>query len=138
MAKPPLPEPVVELLRRPNPSVVASLTPSGAPMAVPTWYLLEDDGTILLNMDAERARLRWMRERPQVSLSVLKDGEWYTHVSMRGTIVRWEDDAERAHADIDRLSQHYTGRPYPDRERPRVSAWLEVETWHGWGAAKSD
>ncbi len=138
MAKPPLPEPVVELLRRPNPSVVASLTPSGAPMAVPTWYLLEDDGTILLNMDAERARLRWMQERPQVSLSVLKDEEWYTHVSMRGTIVRWEHDPVRAHADIDRLAEHYTGRAYPDRERARVSAWLEVETWHGWGAARTD
>lgn len=138
MPKPPLPDDVVDLLRRPNPSVVAVLTPRGDPMSVATWYLLEDDGTVLLNMDAERARLRWMEERPRVSLTVLKDGEWYTHVSLRGPVVRWERDPAAAHADIDRLSQHYTGRDYPDRERARVSAWFEVERWHGWGAAKAD
>ena len=40
-------------------------------------------------------------------------------------------------ADIDRLSIHYGGNPYPDRESPRTSAWLTVEKWHGWGAAKA-
>ena len=35
---------------------------------------------------------------------------------------------------IDRLSTHYGGRPYPNRESPRVSAWMAVERWHGWGA----
>ena len=138
MPKPPLPADVAELLRRPNPSVIAVVMPSGKPMSVATWYLLEKDGTVLVNMDAERARLRWMRERPDVSLTALKEGEWYTHVSLRGPVVRWEDDREKALADIDRLSNHYTGRDYPDRERPRVSAWFEVEHWHGWGGAKAD
>ena len=138
MPKPPLPEDAVALLRQPNPAVVAVLTPSGAPMSVATWYLLEDDGTILLNMDAERARLKWIEARPRVSLTVLKDGEWYTHVSVRGSIVRWEHDETRAMADIDRLARHYTGAEYRDRSRARVSAWLEIERWHGWGATKAD
>jgi hypothetical protein len=37
--------------------------------------------------------------------------------------------------DIDRLSQHYRGRPYPNRERGRVSAWIQIDRWHGWGSA---
>jgi hypothetical protein len=37
--------------------------------------------------------------------------------------------------DIDRLSRHYLGQPYSNRERPRVSVHVEVERWHGWGAA---
>ncbi len=37
-------------------------------------------------------------------------------------------------ADMDRLARHYTGDPYPVRGRPRVSAWVEVHSWHGWGA----
>lgn len=135
MPQPPLPEAVIELLRQPNPAVIAVLTPKGHPMSVATWYLLEDDGTVLVNMDAGRARLDWMKERPHVSLTVLKDGEWYTHVSLRGPVVRWEHDPVVAHADIDRLATHYTGNPYRDRERPRVSAWFAVEHWHGWGAA---
>lgn len=138
MPKPPLPDDVAELFRRPNPAVVAVLMPSGSPMSVATWYLVEDDGTVLLNMDAQRARLRWIRERPQVSLTALEEGRWYTHVSVRGPIVRWEHDAEKALADIDRLSRHYNGRPYPDRERPRVSAWMRVDHWHGWGGASAD
>jgi hypothetical protein len=107
-------------------------------MSVATWYLLEDDGTVLLNMDAGRARLAWMRKHPEVALTALKEDEWYTHVSIRGPIVRWEDDPERALADIDRLSMHYGGQPYRVRDRPRVSCWVRIEHWHGWGEAKAD
>ena len=138
MPKAPLPPEVAELFALPNPAVVAVLRPSGAPMSVATWYLVEDDGTVLLNMDAGRARLRWMRERPQVALTALKQGEWYTHVSVRGTVVRWEEDPERALADIDRLSMHYRGAPYAARDRPRVSCWVRVDHWHGWGKARAE
>src|SRR3954453_14582787 len=138
MPKAPLPPDVAELFARPNPAVVAVLRPDGSPMSVATWYLVEDDGTVLLNMDAARARLGWMRERPQVALTALKEGEWYTHVSVRGVVVRWEDDPARALADIDRLSMHYRGRPYPNRERPRVSSWVRVDHWHGWGEARAE
>ena len=133
----PLPPDVAELFARPNPAVVAVLMPSGAPMSVATWYLVEDDGTVLLNMDAGRARVDWMRQRPEVALTALKEGEWYTHVSIRGPVVRWEDDPERGLADIDRLSIHYRGEPYRVRDRPRVSCWVRVDHWHGWGEAKS-
>ena len=38
---------------------------------------------------------------------------------------------------IDRCSEHYTGKPYPIRDRGRVAAWIEVDRWHGWGAVKA-
>ena len=38
--------------------------------------------------------------------------------------------------DIDRISRHYTGNPYSQRDRGRVSAWITVGGWHGWGAFK--
>lgn len=138
MPKAPLPDDVAELFRRPNPAVVAVLLPSGAPMSVATWYLLEDDGTVLLNMDAERARVSWMQEHPEVALTALKVGEWYTHVSIRGRVMRWEADEKAAMADIDRLARRYTGRQYRNRERARISCWVEISNWHGWGAAKAD
>ncbi len=137
MPKAPLPPDVAELFRQPNPAVVAVLLPSGAPMSVGTWYLVEDDGTVLLNMDAERARVAWMKEHPEVALTALKDGEWYTHVSIRGRVVRWDDDPATALADIDRLARHYTGDEYRVRDRARISCWVEVSHWHGWGAAKA-
>ena len=38
---------------------------------------------------------------------------------------------------IDRISTHYGGRAYPVRDRGRVNAWIEIDRWHGWGAAKA-
>ena len=35
--------------------------------------------------------------------------------------------------DIDRLSRHYTGKAYGNRERPRVTAHVELDRWHAWG-----
>jgi PPOX class probable F420-dependent enzyme len=130
--RPPLPEPVLELLRRPNPAVVAVLMPDGQPMSVATWYLLQDDGRVLLTMDAERARVDWMRRDGRVALTVLDGGDWSRHVSVRGRVVEFRED--EGLADVDRTAVHYIGQPYPNRKRPRVSALVEVEHWHGWNA----
>jgi PPOX class probable F420-dependent enzyme len=129
MPKPPLPAELDELLKRPNPAVIATLKPDGAPHTVATWYLWED-GRVLVNMDEGRARLEYLRRDPRVSLTVLDGDDWYHHVSLRGRVVALEDDRDLV--EIDRLSQHYRGAPYRNRERGRVSAWIEVATWHAW------
>ena len=137
MTAPPLPDAVRELLAKPNPAVIASLRPDGQPVTVATWYLLEEDRSdgdrILVNMDESRKRLEYLRKDPRVSLTALDESGWYTHVSVQGRVVEWADDPELT--DIDRLSRHYTGEAYPTRDRRRVSAWIQVESWHGWGSA---
>ena len=130
MSKTPLPERVVELLRLPNPAVMATLAADGRPVTVATWYLLEDDGRILLGLDAKRARLKHLRADPRVSLTVLAQ-DWYTHVSLQGRVVSITDDAGLR--DIDRLARHYTGDAYGNRNRPRVSVRVEIDRWHAWG-----
>jgi PPOX class probable F420-dependent enzyme len=125
----PVPPQLQALLAKPNPAVIATLEPDGAPNTVATWYLWED-GRVLVNMDEGRARLNNVRRDPRVSITVLDADDWYTHVSLRGRIVDLHDDEDLA--DIDRLSLHYTGKPYASRERGRVSGWIEVESWHGW------
>ena len=40
--------------------------------------------------------------------------------------------------DLARLCRHYGGGDYPTRDRARVSCWVEVTHWHGWGEAKAD
>src|ERR1700750_84212 len=106
MPMPPLPPEIDELLRRPNPAVVATLRPDGSPHSVATWYLWDGE-RILVNMDASRARLGFLRRDPRVSLTVLDDEGWYRHVSLRGRVVELVDDEDLA--DIDRLSRHYGG-----------------------------
>ena len=127
----PMPDHVIELLRRPNPAVMATVAADGRPVTVATWYLLENDGRVLLGLDASRARLKHMRTDPRISLTVLADDNWYTHVSLQGRVDSITDD--EGLRDIDRLSRHYTGNRYPNRESPRVSAQVSIERWHGWG-----
>ncbi|MFZ4153508.1 PPOX class F420-dependent oxidoreductase [Streptomyces pseudogriseolus] len=133
MSKPPLPPEAQELLRKPNPCVMATLRSDGTPVSTPTWYLWED-GRVLINLDEGRVRLRHLQRDPRVTLTVLDADNWYTHVTLIGRVADMHDDEDLS--DIDRLSRHYGGDTYPNRERRRVSAWVEVERWHGWGAMK--
>jgi PPOX class probable F420-dependent enzyme len=123
-----LPTQVEEFLKEPNPAVIAVIRPDGFPMTVATWYDWED-GRILVNMHARRARLAWMRRNPKVGVTVL-GANWYRHVSLYGVVTSLEDDADLA--GIDRLSRRYGGKPFHNRSARRVSAWIEPHGWHGW------
>ncbi|PRY13001.1 TIGR03618 family F420-dependent PPOX class oxidoreductase [Kineococcus rhizosphaerae] len=131
MPKPPLTPDAAALFAEPNPAVMATVHPDGHPVTVATWYLFED-GRLVLNLDGSRARLKHLRANPAVSLTALAEGDWYTHVSVQGRVVEIRDD--EGLADIDRVSRHYTGSAYPNRESPRVTVVVEIEHWHGWGA----
>lgn len=130
MSLPPLPEPASEMLRRANPCVMATLRKDGSPVSTATWYLWEDE-RVVISLDAERVRLKHLRNDPRVTFTVLDSEDWYTHVSLIGHVAELRDDEDLA--DINRLSRHYTGQDYPDQVRPRVTALIEVDRWHGWG-----
>jgi len=133
MPKPPLPEHLQDVLARPNPAVIGTVGPGDRPNTVATWYVWED-GRVLVNMDEGRRRLEYLRQNPAVSLTVLDGHEWYRHISLHGRVTTLHDD--EGLADIDRLSTHYTGKPYARRDRGRVSAWIEVESWHAWSGGR--
>ena len=113
----PFPDHVRTLLTKPNPAVVTTLRSDGQPVSVATWYILEKDDRVLLNMDHSRVRLKHLRRDPRLTLTVLDESSWYTHVSLIGRVVEMVDD--EGLIDIDRLSTHYGDRPYPNRESPR-------------------
>ena len=129
MPRVPVPPEVSTFLANANPAVIATLRPDGSPHSVPTWYDWDGD-RVLVNMDASRLRLVFLRRDPRASLTVLEDGDWSRHVSLMGRVVSIEDDPQLV--DIDRLARRYTGRPFRNREAKRVSAWLVPDHWHGW------
>jgi PPOX class probable F420-dependent enzyme len=135
MSTPPLPPEADALLRRPNPCVMATLRSDGTPVSTATWYLWED-GRVVISLDEARVRLKHLRRDPRVTFTVLAEDDWYTHVTLVGRVVEMYEDEDRK--DIDRLSGHYTGKPYPDRVNTRVTAKIEVDRWHGWGAMKDN
>lgn len=135
MPKGPPPADLQEFLRAPNPCVVATVRPDGELHTTATWYEWAGDGTVLLNMDASRRRLGHMRADPRIALTILAES-WYSHVSLIGRVREIRPDADLA--DIDRISRHYTGREYRDRDRDSWTAVVEVERWHAWGELARD
>ncbi|MFI0263571.1 PPOX class F420-dependent oxidoreductase [Streptomyces sp. NPDC017056] len=133
MSKPPLPQEAVAMLKEANPSVITTLRSDGQPVSTATWYLW-DDGRVLVNMDEGRKRLQHLRNDPRVTITVLDKDSWYTHISIIGRVTEFREDKDLS--DIDRLARHYTGDRYPQRDRGRVSAWIEIDRWHGWGSHK--
>lgn len=124
-----------QMLAKANPAVISTVRSDGQPVSAATWYLLRGE-EILVNMDEGRVRLKHMRKDPRVSLTVLDSDDWYTHVTVIGRVTRMYDDDGLA--DIDALSRHYSGQEYPQRDRRRVSAVIQVDRVHGWGSQKNN
>jgi hypothetical protein len=126
MSKPPLPPEAQELLCRPTLVSWPRCAPTAPPSPPPPGTSGGRPGTDQPGRGAGPPA--------ESALTVLADDDWYTHVTLIGRVVETHDD--EGLADIDRISRHYTGKPYPDRVRARVSAWIEVERRRGWGAMK--
>lgn len=125
----PIPPAVADFLRDPNFAVIGTVDGRGRPHTAATWYLF-DDGRILVNMDESRVRLGHMRRDPHVALTVIGRDDPYRQVTLIGRVVDVRDDS--ALEDIDRLSLRYLEKPYANRDRRSVSAWIAPERWYGW------
>lgn len=133
MPRAPIPPVLEEFLGKPNPAVVASLRRDGSPHTVATWYAWQDD-RVVLSMDEDRLRLRFMRRDPRVALTVLDGDDWGRHVSLLGRVVAVEEDIGLRVTDD--LAVRYTGAPFRTRDRRRFTAWIEVDAWHAWAGAQ--
>jgi PPOX class probable F420-dependent enzyme len=125
----PLTPALERFLRQPNPAVIATVRPDGAPATTASWYDWIGE-RILLSMVKSSPRTRNVRGNPALSLTIL-DRDWYHHLSLRGRAVQIRDDLHLA--DLDRLSERYYGHPYPKRELRCVSVLMEIEHWYAWG-----
>lgn len=132
MPRTPLPAELASALRGPHQCVVATVRTNGDLSTAATWYEFSDDGHILLNMDASRARMKHLRADPRVALTVFPGENWYSHLSLSGRVIEFRKDEDLS--DVDRISRLYTGEPYPDRERDSWTAVVEITQWHAWGA----
>ena len=128
------PSELQELLQQPNPCVVATIRPDGELHTAATWYEWTDDGEVLLNMDASRKRLGYLRADPRVSLTILAADSWYKHVSLIGRVREIRPDPDLA--DINRLARRYTGQDYRDQSRDSWTAVVEVRSWHAWDSGR--
>jgi PPOX class probable F420-dependent enzyme len=130
MPSAPLPIELLAFLAAPRPAVVGTVRSDTMPVTTACWYGLEPDGRVLLTMDRDSFRLRHLRANPHVALTVL-GADWYNQLSLLGRAVEFRGDENLA--DIDRLSQHYRGEPYEDRDYNGMTVLVEVDRYHTWG-----
>jgi PPOX class probable F420-dependent enzyme len=92
---------------------VATLMPTGAPHSVAVWVGLEGDRIAFFTQPASQKALNLARD-PRVAISITDHEKPYRAARIRGRLVD-TIEGEAALEVIDRLSNRYTGKPFPMR-----------------------
>jgi PPOX class probable F420-dependent enzyme len=105
--------------------VLAVLTGDGAPNQSVMWFDLDPDhpDTILMNTKVGRAKERFLRRDPRVSLCFEEELTW---VAMQGS-VELDEDREASMRDIRALAVRYGEDPDQFNGQERVTIRMRVE-----------
>ena len=96
---------------------LATLNPDGSPQVTPVWFSTDGD-YILINSSEGRAKVRNMKARPKVAMTIQDPQETYRYLGIRGEVVDYTSEGADDH--INRLSLKYDGKPWtprPDQRR---------------------
>ena len=93
-------------------AVLATINQDGTPQLTTMWYLLEDDGTILMNTKVGRLKERNLRRDHRISICIEDD---YNFLTING-MVQLIDDPQKTQNDIYRLSARYHGEEKARRQ----------------------
>jgi len=105
--------------------VLAVLTDEGAPNQSVMWFDLDPDrpDTILMNTKEGRAKARYLRRDPRVSLCFEDELHW---TALRGR-VELDEDIDRALRDIRALAVRYGDDPDGFNGQHRLTIRMRVE-----------
>ena len=105
--------------------VLAVLTTDGSPNQSVMWFEIDAErtDTILMNTKVGRAKERFLRRDPRVSLCFEQGLTW---VAFQGR-VELDDDRERSMEDILRLARRYRSSGEEFRGQQRVTVRMRVE-----------
>lgn len=102
----------IALLRGKNFAHVAAIRPDGSPHVTVTWIDAGDDGYVLVNSAIGRAKDRYLRRDPRVTVSVHEEGFGYRWLRVDGIVEEFVT-GEVAEAHIDALHRrYYDGAPW--------------------------
>jgi PPOX class probable F420-dependent enzyme len=106
--QPALTEAQAQLFLEPNYAVAATIRPDGTPHLTVVW--IDWDGErVLFNTAEGRAKPRYVRRDPRVSVFVMQRDDPYRWVSVTGPA---ELTTDRAEEHIHKLSRKYMGRDF--------------------------
>jgi PPOX class probable F420-dependent enzyme len=118
---------LMEKLRFP---VLAVLTGDGSPNQSVMWFDLDPDrpDTVLMNTKVGRAKERFLRNDPRVSICFEEELTWF---ALQGT-AELDDDRDRSMADILALARRYgeSGNEFAGQQRVTVRVRIEKVIRH--------
>ena len=121
----PLPEELLDLLRRPSPCFVATLMPDGSPQLTQTW-VTTDGEHIVINIVDGMQKARNIRRDPRVAVNVVDPDDPGRFYAVRGRVIA--TTTVGGAESIDAISQKYLGRPYPNfRGVPETRVVVTIE-----------
>ena len=105
--------------------VLAVLAEDGSPSQSVMWFDLDPDepDTIVMNTKRGRAKERWLRRDPRVSVCFEEGMRW---VAFKGR-AEIDDDGERGQAGIAALARRYDSDPARNEGQERVVIRVRVE-----------
>jgi PPOX class probable F420-dependent enzyme len=127
----PLPDGLLDLLRKPSPCFVATVMPDGSPQVTETW-VTTDGEHLVLNVVAGMQKDRNLTRDPRISVNVADPENITRYYGIRGRVVA--STTEGGQESIDEISQKYLGRPYPgfgDHGGTRLLLTVEADSIYG-------
>jgi PPOX class probable F420-dependent enzyme len=113
-------------LEQPFVGEVTTLRPDGSPHTTVVWVDVDTD-EVIFNTAVGRAKERYLRRDPRVSLIVVDPQNSYRWVSVSGTAELSTDGADD---EIDRLAKKYLGKdeyPWRSADEQRINVRIRPE-----------
>lgn len=123
----PLPEGLLELLRRPSPCFVATVMPNGSPQLTQTWVTTDGENVVINIVDGHQKAKNLTRD-PRVAVNVVDPENVFRFYAVRGRVVSMK--TEGGLDSINEISQKYLGIPYPNftgQPETRVIVTIEAD-----------
>ncbi|HEY3060568.1 MAG TPA: PPOX class F420-dependent oxidoreductase [Chloroflexota bacterium] len=115
-------------LDEPHPIIIGTTRADGSVHMNPVWYEFRD-GLIWLNGGPTRAWVRHLRRDARMTLLVVDAKNMFRWAEIHGRLL--DTTAEGADDHIERLSQRYFGRPYPNPKVDRLIVRIVPERMRG-------
>lgn len=120
-----IPEPFLDLFKKPAFGMLATLMPNGHPQVTPVWCD-QADGFVLVNSARGRQKDRNLRRDPRVTITIVDPQNWYRYLEIRGRVVEITERGADEH--IDKQARKYLGvDKYPYRRPGEVRVLYKIQ-----------
>ena len=107
----PLPDDLLDLLRKPSPCFVATVMPDGSPQLTQTW-VTTDGEHVVINIVEGHQKAKNLARDSRVAVNIVDPDNVFRYYAVRGRVV--DMTTEGGSESIDEISQKYLGISYPN------------------------